>query len=501
MTVLYDSHSQRQHILLDRQQKYGLTLFLDNAVQFREHHEYRYHECLGVVPMLFCRPQNVFVGGGGDGLLASRLLHFRDIKNIVVCDYDQEVTRMAQNHPEMVALNSNSLSDPRVSVINRDAKDYLKNMDTVFDLIICDFPHPLTEELAQLYSQSFFNLVHRHLSQKGVLCVQTIPLDRPCRLIQNTLRSVFPHILYYRMYDREKGSNGFTLGSKSVLSRLRSVPKWTRYLDDKVVDSLFVIPKDERFKSQEINTVKNALLVRATLLDTFRDEISIPYVYNPNYNFLTLGLKSKCPPNLLPSFIRYMDEDKPLILYINRKARTDYDLLSKELGYSYQRSFTRINFQFTPENHHRLDEWWQRINNGAISKVDVYHCRSSDRPELRDLFLSYLDQYADRYFLVSQNFNVLNRKRIHLLARNQKGSVVMMLVISVNAGINIDIAFGQGSSREKMLGVIELVRLIGRNYGSRFTFDAATQNLVSFMMKLGAEVEGFYDLFTREAAH
>lgn len=247
--VLAEEETEHQRVLLIETPRGELMLLLDGQLQFYSYDEHRYHEALALVPFLYAREpvRRVGVMGGGDGLIVRELLrhHGDEIESIRVVDIDPAVTDLARNHPRLAELNEGSFRDPRVEVVNRDARAYRSNEP--FDLIICDLPDPTSSVLARLYHREFYAGLREQLDpERGLLTVQ-IPYVPPVfDGVLTTLRSVFPAV-------RESGLRmysfvhvGFGLAGVRRLERCRQLPSGTRYLTPETVEGLFYFPPDEQ---------------------------------------------------------------------------------------------------------------------------------------------------------------------------------------------------------------------------------------------------------------
>lgn len=276
---LYDEQSTCQRIQLERDPTLGLQLFLDGMVQFTEAVEHRYHECLAVLPCLYTTPRSVFIGGGGDGLAARRLLRFASVERIVVCDYDPAMTGLAMSHPELLRLNAQALKDERVTVINTDAVRWLEEADEQFDVIICDFPDPYYPEAGPLYSAGFYRTVAEKLAPGGLMVTQTLIVPEVTRTVRATVRDVFAHEAYYRA----DCVNGFTLGSNAPLPAPAPVPEWTDWLSDPMMAALFALPKDAAatFDPEGVAANQGPEIVEAALADGLGRALCSEHSYRP----------------------------------------------------------------------------------------------------------------------------------------------------------------------------------------------------------------------------
>lgn len=111
--------------------------------------------------------------------------------------------------PEVVSANRSvaderrrdPLQDPRVHVVENDARGALLRTDARFDAIVSQPSHPWTAGASHLYTREFFDLVRDRLAPDGVF-VQWIGLsfvDEPLlRSLLATLLATFPYVEVYR---------------------------------------------------------------------------------------------------------------------------------------------------------------------------------------------------------------------------------------------------------------------------------------------------------------
>ena len=117
-------------------------LFLNGSIQFDTLDEYRYHESL-VHPAMTRAPriESVVIFGGGDGMAVREVLRYPEVKRITLVDLDPEVTALFQDDARLSVLNGNALADPRVTVVNADAWEHVKNLAGVYDVAILSLIH------------------------------------------------------------------------------------------------------------------------------------------------------------------------------------------------------------------------------------------------------------------------------------------------------------------------------------------------------------------------
>lgn len=169
--VVYSTVSPYQKIVLT-QYKNDTRLYLNNQLQFSSVDEARYHETLAHAAMTSVKnARQVAVLGGGDGLLARELLKYPKV-NITIVDLDPAVTTLAKTNRIVTELNGHSLSNSRVSVMNRDAFKEIRETDKRYDAILVDLVDPSNERIAKLYSKEFYRSAVTKLAEGGILISQ-----------------------------------------------------------------------------------------------------------------------------------------------------------------------------------------------------------------------------------------------------------------------------------------------------------------------------------------
>ncbi|MDD3353300.1 polyamine aminopropyltransferase [Zoogloea sp.] len=263
--ILYATTTPYQRIVVTRW-KDDTRLHINGNLQFSSRDEHRYHEAL-VHPALQRLPhaRSVLVLGGGDGLAVREILKHPQVEQVVLVDLDPEMTGLFSRNTELAALNGGALTDSRVTVINADAGQWLEAGSEVFDLIIADFPDPSSFGLGKLYSVPLYRLMGRHLSERGMLVVQSTspwfaPLSFWC--IDATLREAGFHTHPYHAHVPSFGEWGFNLATRHpgyAPPEHYSVP--TRYLDRETTRLMFQFPPDMGRREVEPNHLNSQRLV------------------------------------------------------------------------------------------------------------------------------------------------------------------------------------------------------------------------------------------------
>ena len=252
--IILSEQTQYQKIVITKH-KDDVRLFLDGNLQFSSMDEYRYHEALVHVPMMYAKShRNVLILGGGDGLAARELLKYDDVEKIVLVDIDKDMTDLCKENNEIKKLNQGSLDDSRLTLINDDAYMYVQKTDEKFDVIIIDFPDPNNTTLNKLYTNVFYNYIKNILTPEGVMvCQSTSPYYAPKSFwcVNKTIKTQFENVIPYHIQVPSFGEWGYNMAFNGEHLR-HDLKVDTRYLTSENIDSLFVFGKDESINIDEI---------------------------------------------------------------------------------------------------------------------------------------------------------------------------------------------------------------------------------------------------------
>ncbi|MBI3231211.1 MAG: polyamine aminopropyltransferase [Burkholderiales bacterium] len=246
--VIYSTTTPYQRLVITRW-KDDVRLYINGNLQFSSRDEHRYHEAL-VHPALQTLPwaKRVLVLGGGDGLALREILRYPHIEHATLVDLDPAMINAFRNRPELTALNKGSFSDKRVTVVNADAAIWLQNNTEMFDLVIVDFPDPSSFALGKLYSVPFYSMVKKHLSEHGLVVVQsTSPFFAPHAYwtVDSTLREVGFSTYPFHLYVPSFGEWGFVMASPHPNYQPPQQYRLPmRYLNAETTREMFVFPPD-----------------------------------------------------------------------------------------------------------------------------------------------------------------------------------------------------------------------------------------------------------------
>ncbi len=263
--VLYSQQTRYQRIVVT--EAHGtVRLFLNGHLQFASNDEYRYHEALVQPALVATRSRrHVLIGGGGDGLAAREILRWPDVESVTLVDLDPGVTELARRAPELVALSRGALDDPRLTIVNEDAVNYVRRSEQRYDAAILDFPDPSNYAIGKLFSVEFYRSVRARLAPGAVIAVQaTSPLFAPRAYasIVESIRAAGFRALPYHVFLPSFGEWGFVLASADELLPPAHVPLADlRYLDDAALAGMFRFPRDLALARAEPNRLNSQALV------------------------------------------------------------------------------------------------------------------------------------------------------------------------------------------------------------------------------------------------
>lgn len=216
--IVYEEQSRYQKIVITQWQD-DYWLFINGNQQLSTLDEVLYHEPLVHPAMqLHPNPQKVLILGGGDGCAAREVLKYASVDRITLVDLDPAMTALGKNHPVLSELNEGSLTNDLVEIINQDAFIFMENTKSYFDVILVDLPDPKTVDLNQLYTQEFYQLLHKKLRPNGVVITQAgspYYATKAFLCIEKTLSSAGFNTIKLHNQIVTLGEWGWVLGTKN----------------------------------------------------------------------------------------------------------------------------------------------------------------------------------------------------------------------------------------------------------------------------------------------
>jgi len=170
--IITNQKSRFQNILIFDSKYFGRILTLDKVIQITEFDHFYYSEMLSHIPIItHGKVERVLIIGGGDGAIAHEVLKHTSIKEVFICEIDEDVINLSAKY--LKKINFGSLKNPKVKIIIEDASKFIKknNFKNYFDLIIADRPDPIGPG-KNLFKIKFYKDIKNVLSNNGIAVFQ-----------------------------------------------------------------------------------------------------------------------------------------------------------------------------------------------------------------------------------------------------------------------------------------------------------------------------------------
>ncbi|RMA97562.1 polyamine aminopropyltransferase [Hydrogenothermus marinus] len=244
---LKNVHSKYQNIYLFENQDFGKVLVLDGAIQTTEKDEFMYHEML-VHPALVKHknPEKVLVIGGGDGGSVREILKHPSIKQVDLCEIDEEVILISEKNLPNI---SGKLRDDKVKIYIEDGNEFLNERKNYYDVIIMDSSDPIGPAEV-LFKSSFYDKVKEALKEDGIMVAQTESPFLQEKFFKNAVKEIKKSFKYFGVYtgfvpSYPAGMWSYTMASDNInileddegYKKLKNIK--TKYINEDIYKSLF----------------------------------------------------------------------------------------------------------------------------------------------------------------------------------------------------------------------------------------------------------------------
>jgi spermidine synthase len=169
-TVLFDSQTEHQRLIIFENADFGRVMMLDNIVQLTTKDEFVYHEMMSHVPLFaHGKAKKVLIIGGGDGGVLREVLRHPEVKSATLCEIDRGVIDLCRVHfPE---VSAGAYDDLRTNIVIADGTKFVAETDERFDVIMVDSTDPVGPG-AVLCTREFYAGCCRCLAPGGLLVTQ-----------------------------------------------------------------------------------------------------------------------------------------------------------------------------------------------------------------------------------------------------------------------------------------------------------------------------------------
>ncbi|MBC8278169.1 MAG: hypothetical protein H8E46_08050 [FCB group bacterium] len=202
--------------------------------------------------LLHPEPKSALLIGGGFGGAADEIFKHRSIEKIGYCEIDGEMTAFLTRC--LPAETANFIDDPRVSLISKDGREYLKKCKLKYDLIITALPDPVNGQLNRYYTAEFYCQVKHSLNDGGLFAFslkssETYISGETAEVLagmKRTMETVFPEVLlipgercHFIGFTSEGASDTKTILKRLGQRKIDTVFLSPYYLPDRLSDENF----------------------------------------------------------------------------------------------------------------------------------------------------------------------------------------------------------------------------------------------------------------------
>jgi spermidine synthase len=186
-TVLYDSETDHQRLMVFENATFGRVLTVDGVVQVTEADEFIYHEMLAHLPILaHGAVKKVLIIGGGDGGMLEEVLKHPGIEQVTQVEIDAGVIDFSKRY--FSSICGEAYDDPRLDLVIADGADFVARCTQRYDVAIVDATDPVGPGEV-LFSETFYGEAKSCLAAGGILVTQNgVPFLQGEEL-RNTLRA------------------------------------------------------------------------------------------------------------------------------------------------------------------------------------------------------------------------------------------------------------------------------------------------------------------------
>jgi spermidine synthase len=179
-SVLHESHTGLQDVLVFENRLFGRVLVLDGIVQLTERDNHIYHEMIAHVPLMAhgSAKRVLIIGGGDGGTLREVLKH--PVEEVTVVEIDGGVIELSKRFfPE---VSGGAFEDPRASIMIGDGLNFAAVTNKKFDVVIIDSTDPMGPG-ENLFSTTFYKRCRNLLRPGGMISLQSgAPFYQPRQL-------------------------------------------------------------------------------------------------------------------------------------------------------------------------------------------------------------------------------------------------------------------------------------------------------------------------------
>ena len=193
-TVLFSGYSPYQKVDVLELPDGGRALYLDGLSHFIGSYGIRLNQVVGEVPAALVKPENALVIGAG--VMQTEQLIAQHGGMVTTVELDPMVADVGERY--FLEYNHMDRLTNRAVYVD-DAKHFLANSESLYDLIVADTPAAVSVQPATLYSVPFYQSVHDHLAPGGVfvgnMTSSFVPGDTISNRVAASLLQAFDEVI------------------------------------------------------------------------------------------------------------------------------------------------------------------------------------------------------------------------------------------------------------------------------------------------------------------
>lgn len=198
--VLHASESRYGSIVVTQQADDSLSIFENGMYLFTTDDSLYTEESTAFALLAHPHPRRILLLGGGlSGALGAISAH-PSVESITYVEFDPALIQTVW--PHLDPDQREKLSDPAITVVYQDARAFLREDTSEYDIILSLLPSPQTLQMNRFFTLEFFRLARSRLSTNGVFSFSVASSDTfintrqavVLKSLHMTLRRAFPFV-------------------------------------------------------------------------------------------------------------------------------------------------------------------------------------------------------------------------------------------------------------------------------------------------------------------
>ncbi|MCX7981396.1 MAG: fused MFS/spermidine synthase [Syntrophales bacterium] len=182
-----------QVTVTDRQ---GQINFYENGILLFSSPDYVYlEESVHYAMVRHRQPRRILVISGGFTGLTEEIMKYKSVRQVDYIELNPALTELGK-------VFTPKLEDPRIHVINKDARIFIKDSHQTYDVVLINLPDPQTAQINRFYTDEFFQELKSSLDRHSIVSLSLSSsadyLSKEARAFKgniiSTLKKNFTHV-------------------------------------------------------------------------------------------------------------------------------------------------------------------------------------------------------------------------------------------------------------------------------------------------------------------